>query len=299
VAATPYYRLSIKREPAPPDSNALPGVSSNFMHDHVQVGSIILAKPPAGKFVLDVTGTLPAVLISNGVGITPMISMAKAATLLNPARHIWFLHGARDSSLHAFRDEICALAKQNPNLHVVYCYSRPSAFDEGNYHHKGYADAELIKNEIAAQISSLCGTADAEYFLCGSAAFMDSLRDGLKQWGVAPDKVAFESFVKPKQKKLEKTEQAINDSENSVEIVFSRSGKTLNWSATDGSILEFAEANGIFPSHGCRAGVCGTCMCKVSAGAVVYDEEPAAAIDAGTVLICVSKPKSSRLVLDI
>jgi ferredoxin-NADP reductase len=113
-----YYRLSIKRESAPPGLAVPPGLSSNFMHDQVQEGSIIPAKPPSGNFVLDVHKSIPAVLISNGVGITPMISMAKACSHLHPDRPLWFLHGARDGQYHAFRDEVLSLAAQNPNLQI-------------------------------------------------------------------------------------------------------------------------------------------------------------------------------------
>lgn len=292
-----YYRLSIKREPAPPDTIAPAGIASNFMHDHVHEGSIILVKPPAGKFVLDVHSTKPAVLISNGVGITPMISMAKAVSLLNPQRHIWFLHGARDGSLHAFRDEVNAIAASNPNLHILYCYSRPNLTDQGKFHHKGYVDINLIKNVVAPEMQSLCGVTDAEYFLCGSPSFMDSLRDGLRAWGVPDSKVLFEAFAKAKLKKLELAQDlTLGDS---IEVVFSKSGKTLNWSHADGTILEFAEANDIYPDHSCRIGVCGTCMCKISEGEVDYEQPPSAAVDSGSVLICISKPKTKRVVLDI
>ena len=293
-----YYRLSIKREPAPPETIAPAGIASNFMHDHISEGSIILAKPPAGKFVLDVNSSQPAVLISNGVGITPMISMAKAVSLLNPQRHIWFLHGARDGSLHAFRDEVNAIAANNPNLHIVYCYSRPSSIDEGNYQHKGYVDAELIRNVVAPEMQKLAGSTVADYFLCGSPSFMDSLRDGLRNWGVPDSKVLFESFAKAKPKKSEPTQDLTQD-QNSIEIVFSKSGKTLNWNPDDGTILEFAEANDISPDHSCRVGVCGTCMCKISEGEVDYEEVPTASVDANSVLICISKPKTARVVLDI
>ena len=101
-----YYRLSIKREPAPQGQDVSPGLASNFIHDFIHVGSIIPAKPPSGRFVLDVHKSRPVVLISNGVGITPMISMARACSLLNPDRSIWFVHGARDGRYHAFRDEV-------------------------------------------------------------------------------------------------------------------------------------------------------------------------------------------------
>jgi ferredoxin-NADP reductase len=293
-----YYRLSIKREPAPPDTIAPAGIASNFMHDRVHEGSIILVKPPAGKFVLDVHSTQPAVLISNGVGITPTISMAKAVSLLNPQRHIWFLHGARDGSLHSFRDEVNAIADSNPNLHILYCYSRPNLTDQGKFHHKGYVDADLIKNVVAPEMQKLCGSVEAEYFLCGSPSFMDSLRDGLRDWGVADNKVLFESFAKAKPKKSEPV-QDLTQVQDSIEIVFSKSGKAVNWSPSDGTILEFAEANDIYPDHSCRVGVCGTCMCKISEGEVDYEETPSASVDSGSVLICISKPKTARIVLDI
>ncbi|WP_231662606.1 2Fe-2S iron-sulfur cluster-binding protein [Pseudanabaena sp. 'Roaring Creek'] len=296
-----YYRLSIKREPAPSDTIAPPGVASNFMHDSIHEGSIIAAKPPAGKFVLDLNSTQPAVLISNGVGITPMISMAKAATLLNPQRHIWFLHGARDGSLHAFRDEVNAIAERNPHLHIAYCYSRPTAADEGQYQHKGYVDANLIKNVVAPEMEKLCGSSVADYFLCGSPSFMDSLRDGLREWGVPDKNVLFESFAKAKPKKSEQPQEIIPKNENSdaIEVVFNKSGKTINWNPDRGSILDFAEANEIYPDHSCRVGVCGTCACKISEGEVEYEEKPTAAVESGSVLICISRPKTAKIVLDI
>lgn len=304
TSSAEYYRLSIKRELAPPDQDVPPGISSNFMHDHIQEGSEILAKPPAGKFVLDVNDSHPVVLISNGVGITPMIAMAKAVSILNPARHIWFLHGTRDSSTHAFEDEVNAIAASNPNLHVIYCYSRPTENDKDRYHYQGYVDVALIKDKVAPEImQKLYGSTEAEYYLCGSPAFMDSLRDGLREWGVADSKVLFEFFTKAKSQKSEPTSvptQVIETGKSdSVEIVFNQSGKTFNWTPNDGSILEFAEANDIYPDNSCRAGICGTCMCKIIEGEVEYLETPTASIDRGSVLICISKPKTERVVLDI
>ncbi|TBR57626.1 hypothetical protein B4U84_16710 [Westiellopsis prolifica IICB1] len=84
-----------------------------------------------------------------------------------------------------------------------------------------------------------------------------------------------------------------------AEIVFAKSSQTLTWKQGDGSILEFAEANDIHPLFSCCAGICGICMCKINAGEVAYQEEPTAAIDEGSVLICISQPGSSRVVLDI
>lgn len=282
-----YYRLSIKREPAPKVLDVSPGVASNFMHDSIQEGDIIPAKPPNGKFYLDVEKSTPVVLISNGVGITPMYCMAKACAYENPQRQVYFVHGARNGDFHAFQQEVMGLAKQNPNLKVHYRYSRPQDRDRGNFHSVGYVDIDLIK-ELAHQ--------NAEFYLCGSPAFMDSLREGLKEWGVAENKVFFESFSTTK--KSSQSSTAFGGVET-AEIEFALAGKTLTWNQGDGTILEFAEANGINPAFSCRVGVCLTCSCKIKQGEVAYQEEPTGTPDDGEVLICISQPKTEKIVLDI
>jgi uncharacterized protein len=283
------YRLSIKREPAPRDLDVPPGLSSNFMHDQIQEGSIIPAKPPSGKFVLEVHKQNPVVLISNGVGITPMIAMAKACSHLNPNRPIWFLHGARDGRYHAFRDEVLNLTQQNPNLQIHFAYSRPRPEDEGQFQSTGYVDTALIQT-LASQ--------DAEFFLCGSPPFLQSIREGLQTWGVPEDRVFFESFMKARSVPFTSALPAPALSESS-EIVFTKSGKALTWESEYDSILEFAEAHELNPDYSCRQGICGTCMCRILEGEVEYQEEPTAAIAEGSVLICISKPKTTRVVLEL
>ncbi|MEL7241392.1 MAG: 2Fe-2S iron-sulfur cluster-binding protein [Cyanobacteria bacterium J06629_18] len=284
-----YYRLSIKREPAPKDLDVPPGIASNFMHDSIEEGDIIPAKPPNGKFYLDVEKSTPVVLISNGVGITPMYCMAKACIFENPQRQVYFIHGARNVNFHAFQQEVMGLSKQNPNLKVHYRYSRPQDGDGGNCHSTGYVDIDLIK-ELAHE--------NAEFYLCGSPAFMDSLRGGLKEWGVPDSKVFFESFSKAP-KKADSESSTTVDGVETAEIEFAESGKTLTWNKGDGTILEFAEANGIDPNFSCRVGVCLTCSCKILEGEVAYQEEPAGTPDDGEVLICISQPKTEKIVLDI
>jgi len=285
-----YYRLSIKREPAPKDLDVPPGIASNFMHDSIQEGDIIPAKPPNGRFYLDVEKSTPVVLISNGVGITPMYCMAKACAFENPQRQVYFVHGARNGNFHAFQQEVMGLGKQNPNFKVHYRYSRPQEVDGGNFHSIGYVDIGLIK-ELA--------TKDAEFYLCGSPAFMDSLRGGLQEWGVPENQVFFESFSKAPKKSSSEPSTNIGEGVETAEIVFAESGKTLTWNQGDGTILEFAEANGINPAFSCRVGVCLTCSCRIQEGEVAYQEEPSGTPDEGEVLICISQPKTERVVLDI
>jgi uncharacterized protein len=283
------YRLSIKREPAPRDLDVPPGLASNFMHDQVHEGSVILAKPPSGKFVLDVRKSIPVVLVSNGVGITPMISMAKACSRLNPTRPMWFLHGTRDGQHHAFRDEVWNLAEQNPNLRIHFAYSRPLPEDEGQFQSAGYVDTALIQT-LANQ--------EAEFFLCGSPPFLQAIREGLQSWGIPEDRVFFESFMKARIAPAENIPPKPAGS-GTAEIVFTLSNKTIAWQAEHDSILSFAEANDLNPAYSCRQGICGTCMCKILEGEVTYQSEPTAAIAEGSVLICISKPKTARVALEL
>ncbi|MEM8674122.1 MAG: 2Fe-2S iron-sulfur cluster-binding protein [Cyanobacteria bacterium P01_G01_bin.67] len=295
-----YYRLSIKREGSPKGLDVPPGVASNFMHDRIEVGSIIPCKPPNGKFYLDVADSVPAILISNGVGITPMISMAKACAQKNPERHVWFIHGARNGEYHACREEMAAVQKSYPNLHLHYRYSRPRPEDEGQYHSQGYADQQLLADTIIPEIKSTHnGSANAEYFLCGSPAFMDSIRTGLSELGVPENQVFFESFGGGKTKGKSETPSQKAGAVDSAEVVFADSNKTLTWTPADGTLLEFAEANGLNPDFSCRQGVCQTCTCQLKEGEVEYLEDPASEPDQGSVLICISQPKTNKVVLDL
>ncbi len=293
VESCDYYRLSIKREPAPPKLAVMPGLASNFMHDSIQVGAVIPAKPPSGRFFLDVQQPSPAVLISNGVGITPMISMAKAVTRLNPDRPVWFVHGAREGRFHAFRDEVQALAQQNPNLRIHFAYSRPSVSDT-DHHSTGYVDADLIQSLVPP---------NAEYFLCGSPPFLDGIRAGLNSAGVPENRVFFEVFAKAspatRDRPTATTTTTTHNTETMEEIKFARSQQSSPWSTDAENLLEFAEANGLNPPYSCRQGLCGTCECKLLEGEVEYLEPPTADVADGAVLICIAKPKTSRLVLDL
>jgi uncharacterized protein len=289
-----YYRLSIKREPAPPKLAVMPGIASNFMHDSIQVGAVIPAKPPSGRFFLDVHQSIPAVFISNGVGITPMVSMVKAVTQLNPARPVWFVHGAREGRFHAFRDEVRALAQQNPNLRIHFTYSRPRSIDRDHHHSSGYVDADLIQSLVPP---------NAEYFLCGSPPFLDAIRAGLNRAGVPANRVFFEVFAKAspttRDRSTTTAAEAAYNTETAREIEFARSQQTIPWLIDAENLLEFAEANGLNPPYICRQGLCGTCECKLIEGEVEYLEPPTANVADDAVLICIAKPKTSRLVLDL
>ncbi|MGF1496578.1 MAG: 2Fe-2S iron-sulfur cluster-binding protein [Elainellaceae cyanobacterium] len=294
------YRLSIKRELAPKNLDVPPGLASNYMHDQVEEGTVIPAKPPNGRFVLDLHSSRPAILLSNGVGITPMMAMAKAVAQEGGDRPVWFVHGARDGESHAFYDEVATLAQQYPHLHVYYRYSRPRPEDEGRYHSEGYVDPEMLQQVIAPDLEKRTGAKDADYFLCGSPAFMDSLLDGLKQQGVPQERIFFESFNNTKPKGMAPAADTNGSQEvAAAEVTFAESGKVATWHPGDGTLLEFAEAQGLEPAYSCRTGICLTCMCRIKEGEVAYEEPPTGTPDEGSVLICISKPKTDRVVLEV
>jgi hypothetical protein len=141
------------------------------------------------------------------------------------------------------------------------------------------------------------GPTDAEYFLCGSPSFIDSLRSGLAEWGVPESRVNFESFSKPVAKTAAPV--ADNGAVSTAEIVFAKSGTTATWTEGDGTLLEFAEDQGLSPDFSRRSGICLTCMYRLEEGEVAYDEPPTGTPDDGQVLICVSKPKATKVALDL
>ena len=175
----------MKREAAPEELDVPPGVASNVLHDHVQEGTTLNIRPPAGNFTLDSDSAEPIVLVSHGVGFTPMLAMLKAAVLQCPQRPIWFMHGCRDSQYHAFGSAVDELARTHRNLNVQVAYSRPQPSDQGRFQSQGYGDGPLLQKLIQGS---------AAYDLCGSAGFMDSLVMALQQAGVKPAAIRFERF---------------------------------------------------------------------------------------------------------
>ena len=171
------YRLTIKREEH--------GRVSRVLHDTVEVGHKIEARPPAGDFVVP-ENNAPLVLASAGVGLTPMLAALHHAA--GSGRLVWYVHGTRDGDHDALRDEIKALVDAHVNLHSHISYSRPRAEDRPgmDYDAKGRVTAETLL--------ALKAGPDAEYMLCGPAQFLGDVRGGLVTSGVPADKIHWETF---------------------------------------------------------------------------------------------------------
>jgi len=290
--AIQHYRLSIKREPAAKGENVPPGLASNFMHDQMVEGSSLRVRPPAGSFVLNTGSTKPIVLISNGVGITPIVAMAKAAISQPEQRQIWFVHGCRNGQFHAFRKEIAELSQANPNFNLHIAYSRPEAVDAGHYQSEGHVDGALLQALVDK---------DADYFLCGSPAFMQGLIGELQQAGIPPGAIHFEMFSSPRRASSPAVASAAAEESCTTLVKFALTGRSAPWQGSDPTetLLEFAEAQGLKPAYSCRAGVCGTCACPLLEGEVSYLSEPTARVEKGSVLICVARAKGAAISLEL
>jgi nitric oxide dioxygenase len=188
-----HYRISVKREGAA-EAGAAPGHVSNYLHDRVQEGSRIEVGPPCGEFFLDLEAARqtdrPLVLLSGGVGITPVLSMLHHAVDAGLDRDIYFIHGARNGSAHAFGDEARALAEQHPRVRTHFRYSEPRPEDAQRCDSQGFITLELLND--------LLPTLDCDFYLCGPKPFMARLYAALMQAGVPDDQLRIE-FFGPKQ----------------------------------------------------------------------------------------------------
>ncbi|HEF4741109.1 TPA: NO-inducible flavohemoprotein [Burkholderia multivorans] len=178
------YRISVKRESGGPYP---PGYVSCLLHDHVNVGDEVRLAAPYGCFHIDVDASTPIVLISGGVGLTPMISMLKRA-IQDPKRQVVFVHGARNSGVHAMRDRLRETARTHTNFSLIVFYDDPLPQDlpGRDYDHAGLVDVNAIKDAILLP--------DADYYICGPVPFMRLQHDALKQLGIPEARIHYEVF---------------------------------------------------------------------------------------------------------
>lgn len=173
------YRITVKREPN--------GLVSRHLHDHVEPGSIIESRRPAGDFMM-ACNICPLVLVSAGVGVTPMMSILRSVTADGDQRLVWFIHGVRNGLHHPFAHEIRDLSKNRPNLRIHVAYSKPRQEDRLGFDY----DSEGRVN--GALLARLVKHSEAHYFLCGPTGFMADIQSDLERQGISPERVHAESF---------------------------------------------------------------------------------------------------------
>jgi ferredoxin-NADP reductase/MOSC domain-containing protein YiiM len=277
-----YYRISVKREDH--------GQVSQWLHGHAKAGMIIESASPRGDFYL-VDDSSPVILVSAGIGATPVMAMAHALASAERPGQIWWLHTTQSVATHAFAAEVTALLESMPDAHQHVFYTRGDD-----------APRRLDRQSIAA----LGLPTDATAYLCGPAGFMDDMREALTAAGLDPGHIHTELFgalppinpgvVGAPPAKRPHPPDGVPGS--GPRITFARSGLSVNWSPGFHTLLELAEACDVPTRYSCRSGVCHTCATPVIEGKTEYGEPPLEEPVDGTVLLCTATPRSD-LVLDL
>jgi ferredoxin-NADP reductase/ferredoxin len=264
------------------------------MLDGVQAGDLLEVSAPRGEFTL-MAATLPIILLSAGIGITPVLSMLHSLSSdpVHRDRELWWLHGARNSAEHPFAGETRDLLEKLPNSRSYVAYSRPGANDRVGLNCDVFGRLEV------ASLQKLGVPQQSQFYLCGPAGFLADLTAGLESWGVAKTRIhkevfGAESSVTPGVvRTIARAPHAPMGSVGSApRISFSRTGLTVPWDGRFRSLLEFAEACDVPVKWACRTGVCHTCECGLVDGTLRYDPEPLVEPAAGNALICCSTPES-------
>jgi len=282
-----YFRVTIKRVPAPSTPPKLPpGASSSHFHDHVQVGDVLQVKAPSGHFHIDAASMTPVVLIGGGIGITPMMSMLRWCLSTQPGRTLHLYYGLRNSTEHAYKKTLAQIASAHPQVHLNVVYSRPGPEDVlgRDYQHAGHVNVALLRQQLPH--------GPHQFYVCGPAPMMETLVPDLLAWGVPQQDVHFEAFGPASVRLPAAAPPASTVPAIPFEISFGKSGRTLPWDGRQVNLLDFAERHGVVVDSGCRSGGCGSCETRLRKGTVTYaslpDHDPAP----GHCLLCVATPAS-------
>lgn len=188
----PHYRISVKREERT-SADVPDGLISTYLHDDIQAGDRIRIGPPCGDFTIDPANIVrPIVFIAGGIGVTPLLSMAKSIIHANPEASLDFIHAVRNSRVQAFADELRQLAKAGVNVRtkILYDAPLPGDVDNGQYDEEGFVSVQRLRDWTPV--------AEAEYYFCGPQMFMENIYSCLQELGVEAHRVRYE-FFGPKQ----------------------------------------------------------------------------------------------------
>jgi ferredoxin-NADP reductase/MOSC domain-containing protein YiiM len=284
------YRVSVKRESQ--------GAASVYIDDELQVGDVVHASAARGSFTLR-PGDTPVVLLSAGIGVTPVLAMLHVLAAEASTREIWWLYGTRNRREHPFAEETRSLLKAlaHGRSHIRYSAPDPEDRPGMDFDAPGRLDMRALQ-----ELSLPPG---GDFYICGPSAFMSDLTAGLAASGVAPGRIHSEIFgagpsitpgiaaAPPRQPHL-----PAGPPGSGALVSFGRSGINVRWEPTFHSLLELAEACDVPVRWSCRTGVCHTCETGLVAGTVGYRPDPVDAPADGNVLICCSQPDGD-IVIDL
>jgi ferredoxin-NADP reductase/MOSC domain-containing protein YiiM len=278
AATADGYRISVKREPK--------GLASTYIATALAEGDQLDVAAPRGRFVLD-DGAAPVVLLSAGIGVTPVLAMLEALAAQHSPREVWWLHTTRDAATHVLADEAQRLLAALPaaHRHIFYTASTGRRLD-------------------GAALAALGLPVDAQAYLCGPPGFMDAMTAALTDLGLPPDHIHTERFssltaINPGVVGAHRpAPHAPAVPGNGPMVTFARAGLTVAFDESRASLLEMAEACDVPTRWSCRTGVCHTCSTPLLAGAVDYAPPPLTEADDGEALLCCARPRSD-VVLDL
>ncbi|GHF17430.1 hypothetical protein GCM10017044_09760 [Kordiimonas sediminis] len=288
-----HYRISVKREER--------GRASALLHDQVQPGSVVHAKKPQGSFFLETKTGNPIILLSAGVGITPMIAMLNALLaeeMYAPTkRPVYFLHAARNSDEQAFKKLLKDAETLWEQVSVFTAFSRPLDHDiQGqDYMHEGHFTAAVLESILGQVIQNSA----VNVYLCGPSSFMADMTSALTALGVSGDRILTENFGPASLPAIGEMPDA--------EVVLLRSGTAGIWSSKDGPLLDYVTEKGVDVPYSCRSGSCGSCRTRLVAGTVKTLVSTNVPLADDEILLCCSVPDQSgdlgtdtgKIILDI
>lgn len=283
AVATERYRISVKIEPN--------GAAGAYLQEHVRVGDALDVSSPRGSFVLQ-SGERPVVLLSAGIGVTPVLAMLHALATARSTRQVFWLHAARDRQHHPFVAEVRSLMLTLSHGRSYICYSAPSSGDRMG------EDFDAAGRLSGAVFKQLGIPGEADVYLCGPPRFMADMKEALTAMGLAPGQVHVELFNGSESMTPGVVAAATrtphlpkDDAATGPLVSFARSGIAAHWNASAyQSILELAEACDVPVRWSCRAGVCHNCESGLVSGEVAYRPEPLDKPADGNLLVCCSQP---------
>ena len=288
-AAGGRYRISVKSEPG--------GLVSAHLRAHLGRGDQIEVAAPRGAFVLDDTSD-PVLLISAGIGVTPVLAMLRRLVGERSTRDVWWIHTTHDRSAHVFSAEVSGLLAQLSSSHSVVSYTTPGetpAPDDG-----------ILTGRLTAELLAGLGLpATARAYVCGPESFMDDVTRSLGGIGIDPGHVHTERFgsqapINPGIVPADAPPPHLPAGHPGAgpPVTFARSGLTVPWADDYGSVLELAEACDVPTQWSCRTGVCHTCVTAVLSGEASYESPPLEPPGDDQLLICLARP-TTELVVDL
>ena len=285
-----HYRVSVKREAH--------GAAGAYIETGVRVGDVLEASAPRGSFSLG-AGDGPVILLSAGVGATPLLAMLHALAAVKSPREIWWIYGARDGGEHPFAAETRTLLEALPHGRSHIRYSAPGPMD------RLAVDFDAPGRLNTGVLGELSVPRDADFYLCGPPAFMSEFTTGLRAWGVANNRVHTEIFgsAPPRTPGVAAAphrppHRPDGPEGDGPQVSFARSNLSVRWGSSFQNLLDFAEACDVPVRWACRTGVCHTCETGLIVGAVNYQPDPVEPPAEGQALICCSQPRGD-IVIDL